>query len=175
MTVFQRLSRPFNYLRDKYVGHPFLLVGATLKTLFVSHVFLEYGFTMGACEGASMLPTLEVYGDSVLISKAYRRGRGIKVGDVVQFDSVVEPGSQVIKTVLGLEGDYVLRDSPGTSGQMIQVPRGHCWVVGDNLDFSRDSRMFGPMPMALIKGKVIAKVLPWSERKWLINELKHVQ
>lgn len=46
--------------------------------------------------------------------------------------------------------------------------------MGDNLDASRDSRMFGPMPMALIKGKVIAKVLPWNERRWIENELKPV-
>lgn len=58
---------------------------------------------------------------------------------------------------------------------VLKIPQGHCWVVGDNLDASRDSRMFGPMPMALIKGKVIAKVLPWNERRWIENELKPVQ
>jgi mitochondrial inner membrane protease subunit 1 len=36
---------------------------------------------------------------------------------------------------------------------------------------SRDSRHFGPMPMALIKGKVIAKILPWNERRWIDNGL----
>lgn len=56
-----------------------------------------------------------------------------------------------------------------------QVPEGHCWVIGDNLPWSRDSRHFGPMPLALIKGKVIAKVLPWSERKRIENRLQPVQ
>jgi len=122
-----------------------------------------------------MLPTFEVRGDSVIISKFYRRGRGIKVGDVVSFHSVVEPGESVIKRVLGLEGDYVLRDTPESTDLMIQVPEGHCWVIGDNLPHSRDSRHFGPMPMALIKGKVIAKVFPWNERKWIENGLQPVQ
>lgn len=36
---------------------------------------------------------------------------------------------------------------------------------------SRDSRVFGPMPMALITGKLIAKVFPWRERRWLENPL----
>jgi inner membrane protease subunit 1 len=31
------------------------------------------------------------------------------------------------------------------------------------------------MPLALIKGKVIAKVLPWSERKWIENGLQPVE
>jgi len=56
----------------------------------------------------------------------------------------------------------------------LQVPEGHCWVVGDNLPYSRDSRHFGPMPMALIRGKVVAKVLPFSERRWLEDGLQFV-
>ncbi len=68
-----------------------------------------------------MLPTFEVKGDSVIISRYYRRGRNVKVGDVVQFDSVVEPGEGVIKRVLGLQGDYVMRDTPGSTDSMIQV------------------------------------------------------
>lgn len=43
--------------------------------------------------------------------------------------------------------------------------------MGDNLGVSRDSRHFGPLPIALIQGKVIAKVLPWSERGWIQNTL----
>lgn len=37
--------------------------------------------------------------------------------------------------------------------QMIQIPEGHVWVEGDNLAHSRDSRFFGPVPMALISGR----------------------
>jgi len=69
----------------------------------------------------------------------------------------------------------VLRDTPGAkNAEMIQVPRGHCWVVGDNFDYSRDSRHFGPLPMGLIKGKVIAKAKPWNERRWIMNDLQPV-
>lgn len=55
---------------------------------------------------------------------------------------------------------------------MLQVPKGHCWVVGDNLAWSRDSRLFGPVPMALIKGKVLARYRLWSDFQWLGNGLK---
>lgn len=69
-----------------------------------------------------MLPTFEVMGDWVVISKKFRRGKGVEVGDVVSFDSVVEPGEGVIKRVLALEGDYVLRNTPGTPNEeMLQV------------------------------------------------------
>ena len=32
--------------------------------------------------------------------------------------------------------------------------------MGDNLPFSKDSRVYGPLPLALITGKVVAKGYP---------------
>ena len=49
------------------------------------------------------------------------------------------------------------------------------WVAGDNLDWSRDSRDYGPMPMALIIGKVEARVWPLREAKWLRGTFKDVE
>ena len=57
----------------------------------------------------------------------------------------------------------------------LQVPEGHCWIVGDNLPASRDSRRFGPLPIALITGKIPARVLPVQERGWLRNPLQPVR
>ena len=53
-----------------------------------------------------------------------------------------------------------------------QVPAGHCWLVGDNLTVSRDSRDFGPVPLALVKGKVLATLFPF---KWIESGLKRVE
>ncbi|KAF7862682.1 hypothetical protein EAF04_007555 [Stromatinia cepivora] len=120
-----------------------------------------------------MLPTISVSDEWFLIDRSRRRGRHVKVGDIVSFDSVVEPGEKAFKRVLGVEGDCVMMGTPGTGDtKMIRIPQGHCWLVGDNLEWSRDSRLFGPVPMALIKGKIIARVLPWSDRKWFENELQ---
>ena len=52
------------------------------------------------------------------------------------------------------------------------MPEGHCWVLGDNLPESRDSRVYGPLPLALITGKVVAKYWPLNEMKWLKNTLQ---
>jgi inner membrane protease subunit 1 len=52
------------------------------------------------------------------------------------------------------------------------VPEGHCWLLGDNLPASRDSRAYGPVPLALVKGKVVARVWPWRDRKWIENSLQ---
>lgn len=42
----------------------------------------------------------------------------------------------------------------------ITVPNGHCFVLGDNREKSSDSRDFGPVPLADIRGKVDFIYLP---------------
>jgi hypothetical protein len=39
-----------------------------------------------------------------------------------------------------------------------QVPPGHIWVEGDNLIVSRDSREYGPIPLGLLRGRVMLQV-----------------
>jgi len=64
----------------------------------------------------------------------------------------------------GLEGRG--KDSEGRpmvhgrrgEGKFIKVPKGYIWVVGDNLSNSTDSRHYGPVPLAMVKGKVLARV-----------------
>lgn len=70
-----------------------------------------------------MMPTLSVKGDAVIVSKYYRRGRGVKVGDLVAFKHPVVPDAGAFKRVVGLPGDFVMtgeRDGRG-QGLMIQV------------------------------------------------------
>lgn len=114
--------------------HVFRVISACVKTIFIAHFFCEYGYCIQPTIGASMLPTLQVLGDNVLISRSYRRGRGVQVGDVVSFASVIKPGQRVIKRVIGLPGDWVLRDTPPGSSRskMIQVIikliESFCWL-----------------------------------------------
>jgi len=69
-----------------------------------------------------MLPTITAHGDAICVSKFYRRGKGVKVGDVVSFRHPMFPEFGAVKRVVGMPGDFVGRDSPGTGrGMMIQV------------------------------------------------------
>ena len=61
-----------------------------------------------------MLPTINSFGDAVLVSKYYRRGRGVKVGDIISYTHPIIPEMKALKRVVGMEGDFVLRDTPGT-------------------------------------------------------------
>ncbi|KAK1981730.1 peptidase S24/S26A/S26B/S26C [Colletotrichum cereale] len=157
-------------------GTPLRMGLNLIKTIALGHVFVEYGYTGGPASGPSMLPTFEVAGEYLLSDKRYRYGRGVAVGDLVYYKIPTMPNSTGIKRVMGMPGDYVLFNSPDSEKNwMIQVPQGHCWVTGDNLQSSRDSRMYGPVPLALIGGKVVAKPLPFSGNKWIEDGLRDVE
>jgi hypothetical protein len=65
------------------------------------------------------------------------------------------------KRVAGLAGSFQYQRTgcKAISGKVIEskelVPEGHIWVLGDNEARSRDSRLFGPVPLSDVKGKVV--------------------
>ncbi|RYP08510.1 hypothetical protein DL764_001841 [Monosporascus ibericus] len=143
-----------------FLGHPFRVAIATAKACALLHVAFAHGYSAAPGWGPSMLPTFLVDGQWFVVERGARRGRGVAVGDCVLYaipfaDRGGGGGGEGGKRVMGRPGDYVLLNSPGArSESMMQVPPGHCYITGDNLPWSRDSRDFGPLPMALIKGRV---------------------
>lgn len=122
------------------------------------------------CVGPSMLPTIGASGDVVLMWPTASGLIKPRVGDIVIATSPTDPAATVCKRVTGLSGDEVhyqrLAGMPGTGTRAI-VPRGQCWLLGDNASDSTDSRYYGPVPIGLIRGIVFLKVWPLSEFGWL--------
>lgn len=59
-----------------------------------------------------------------------------------------DPHQQIVKRLLALQGDTLLEDA-GRSSAHVEVPRGRCWIEGDNPDLSTDSRSaYGPVRRA---------------------------
>ncbi|KAG7563110.1 hypothetical protein FFLO_01418 [Filobasidium floriforme] len=50
----------------------------------------------------------------------------------------------------------------------VRIPKGYVWLAGDNASNSTDSRAYGPVPMAMLKGKVLARV--WPNPKWMSGD-----
>lgn len=116
----------------------------------------------------------------VVTSKLNARGKNVAVGDLVVYDIPTKQGQWGCKRIVGMPGDLVCVVSKGRdddtvfsqgefatySEDMIRVPEGHCWLAGDNLEWSTDSRIIGPLPLAMIKGKIVASIWPVSAWRW---------
>lgn len=113
--------------------------------------------------GPSMEPTLGDSGEWVIENMlSYRlHPDSVARGDLVTLKSPLDPFRIVCKRVLGLAGDVVCVDPTGMkapSTEHVIVPKGHVWLSGDNAALSRDSRDYGPVSTALIRGKLFARV-----------------
>ncbi|KAI9020505.1 peptidase S24/S26A/S26B/S26C, partial [Hyaloraphidium curvatum] len=104
--------------------------------------------------GGSMLPTLNVSYEAVILDTLTARCGTIRLGDVVVYRSPTNPAVSVCKRIVGLPGDTVCADPLSRHRNMVTVPEGHYWLHGDNMPESRDSRDYGPVPGGLIYGVV---------------------
>lgn len=88
----------------------------------------------------------------------------LSIGDVVVADHPNRPGT-ICKRIAALPGDQVLLRNKG--GRLETVPNGHVWLEGDNSMQSNDSRHYGPIPLALLKGRAIARIWPLRGSAWM--------
>ncbi|KAF8832517.1 hypothetical protein HHX47_DHR1001636 [Lentinula edodes] len=110
-----------------------------------------------------MLPTLAASGEVVIEDRLSLRlnPASLARGDLIVVRSPIDPTAIVCKRVIGLPGDVVCVDPTGLkapSTEHVLVPKGHIWICGDNMTHSRDSRDYGPVPIALIRSKLFARV-----------------
>jgi len=76
-------------------------------------------------------------------------------GLVIVFTSPKNPAESIIKRVIAREDD-VIRNA----GRTIVIPKGHCWVEGDNATSSVDSRKYGSISVGLIIGVATHIIFP---------------
>ena len=135
---------------------------------------------------ASMLPTLQKDDYLMTNPRAYR-SQALKRGDLIIFEYPQDPTKQFVKRLIALEGETVEIKNKQVfiDGQAIQesykvhedaamidtrdnfgplkIPAGQCFVLGDNRDNSNDSRFWGALPLANIKGQAL--YIYWAKDK----------
>jgi signal peptidase I len=143
--------------------------------LLISRIFFQTYTVMDD----SMLPNLK-RGDRAIIFKAAAPGPG----DVILINSPIENHKVLLKRLLAEGGDAVeikdkiiylnsaefkfqwpvtLKDKRSFPENFtkrdnlpaLKIDNGYCFVIGDNLDYSFDSRDFGPVKEEYIIGRVI--------------------
>ena len=140
-------------------------------------------FKPALTRGDSMAPTL-LDGDRTVISVV---GYQPRRGDVVVLKDPVQEDKHLVKRVIAIGGEQVDIDfdlgvvyinglpleEPYCSGPThasydvefpVAVPEGHVFVMGDNRDFSHDSRSsdVGMIPLESVEGRVIWRFYPFD-------------
>lgn len=148
-----------------------------LVFFFVLQTYVVQGFVI---EGACMEPQLHSH-EKIMVNKLVYTFRPPSVGEVVVFSFPLDPRKDFIKRVVGVPGDLLeIRDGflhrngqrmaePfvkeyvfGTFGPM-RVPPGKICVMGDNRNNSHDSRAWGFLDLAQVKGRAEFKFWPpWT-------------
>ena len=118
--------------------------------------------------GDSMVPSFH-NNDYLIVDELSYRFREPAQGDVVIFRSPVEPSKYLIKRVMGLPGETVEFSFPeklsavqGLTNSVI-LKDGEYFVEGDNRNESFDSRYWGPLPRANIKGRAFLRLWPLTQ------------
>lgn len=94
--------------------------------------------------------------------------------NVVVLRSPCDPGKVDFVRLKYFEGEYAKVRRKSGFYTYVAIPRGHCWVEVDNNSPSsqgEDSRTYGPVPMALIEGKVSAVLWP-NPRRFVTDPLR---
>eukprot|EP00879_Flechtneria_rotunda_P012745 GHRR01013309.1.p1 GENE.GHRR01013309.1~~GHRR01013309.1.p1 ORF type:complete len:156 (+),score=33.31 GHRR01013309.1:197-664(+) len=125
------------------------------------YVLYKYGGFPSQVDGPSMFPTFTGRGDWVVAQALPGLADRIQVGDIVISIRPIQADENIIKRVTAVQGQTVNVFRPGQlPPTQVKVPPGHVWLQGDNLLLSRDSREYGPVPLALLRGRVVAQVWP---------------
>jgi mitochondrial inner membrane protease subunit 1 len=124
-----------------------------------------------------MLPTLNARGDVLLTEYVSPRLELLKPGDVIVATKPNDSKTSVIKRIRGMGGDRIwVRRQGAAVPEEIVVPEGHVWLEGDNPLQSTDSRDYGPVPLGLVRGKIVLRFWPPGQAQMIESRvIDHTQ
>ena len=150
-------------------------------------------------KGDSMVPNFHS-GDYLIVDEISYRFSGPSRGDVIVFHYPLDESQRFIKRVIGLPGETVevkegkitvipkdgenvftlneklyLPDLLSTGGDVkITLKEDEFFVLGDNRQFSYDSRIWGVMPKKDLIGKAAFRLLPINQFSYISTPLYEI-
>ncbi|XP_051213086.1 mitochondrial ATP-independent inner membrane protease subunit 2 [Lolium perenne] len=108
--------------------------------------------------GEAMAPVVNPTGGTVLVRKlATLSPKEVFVGDIVLLKDPEKSDDLIVRRLAAVEGYEIV--STDEKDEPFVLDKDQCWVVADNQALkakeARDSRLFGPVPMTDIVGRVI--------------------
>ena len=158
-------KRLVNFLNKKKREISYAVIGASLGTYFITSRIV----TTAVVAGQSMTPTFNKNSiKSRVLVDLITPVTKVKQNDIILAHDPEESDEYIVKRVTALAGQFVEVDEDCGGAYTrkyayqgkLTVPTGYCWVEGDNKSKSHDSREFGPLPLGLIKGRVLFTL--WS-------------
>ncbi len=172
-----------------YLGHQTLLIAQIIFLLFFVQLFL---IDVGRVDGTSMESTM-VDQEFFFVDRLSLLFRQPHRYEVIQFFHPLRENHVVVKRIIGLPGETInirsdkivitqadgqeltleepyLSDSvrtlikPGWNARFV-IPTDSYFLLGDNRNFSVDSREFGPVHRKYITGIVNTLHMPFSDVK----------
>jgi len=107
--------------------------------------------------GASMEPTYH-NGDYLIVDEISYLASEPKKDDVIIFRYPKDPKVFFIKRIIGLPNEEI-----SINGKDIKLGDDEYFVMGDNRDFSSDSRVWGPVPKKMIVGRSLVRLWPLNK------------
>lgn len=142
------------------------LASRVLSPIVVGVACNDHVASVKTVDSDAMQPTLDR--ETVVIDRGFLRRRPWNRYDVVVVRSPSDRHRTLVARLLHFEGEYTRVRGASGFFHLVQVPRGHCWIQVDNLDVDAyDSRTYGPVPMALVEGRVAAVLWPPSKARLL--------
>lgn len=195
MTFLLRKNK--NYVRMSKMKKYLLKIWEFLKVLLVAALIVlpirYFLFQPFVVQGESMVPSFQSR-DYLIVDEISYRFLEPKRGDVVVFRPPLDPSQRYIKRIIGLPGEtveikngkvvivkngdsFILNEkeylsdifTSGENGRQFFLKKDEYFVMGDNRDFSYDSRRWGILPEKNIIGKALIRLYPITEISYIYS------
>ncbi len=151
-------------------------------SLIIAVFIINFIFQIVTVKGESMIPTLQ-NNDKLILERVTYRIASVKKGDIVVVKYPADIRERIIKRVIAVGGDrvkishnilyingetineYYRNEAFMKDYNEVLVPQGSVFILGDNRNFSNDSRSndIGFVKLNLLEGKAIIRLYPFNK------------